>query len=465
MSLAPSGLHRIAAAAALAALLAGCAAARHEPTVLAVEDAPAAWQRPGGSAAVHARWWQSFGDPVLERHVERALERNTDLRTAIARVAEARAMSAAEHGTELPSIDLVGGYARSRSISPVTLRPYLATNRQAAFDVAWEVDLFGRLAALSAASDATLAAREDVRDATALAVASATANAYIELRALDERLAIARRTLEARRSALALAREWFEIGQSSALELAQAEAEYRSTAQAVPQLQLGIARQAQALSILLADVPGEIERGANLLSLDPPPLPDVGVPSALLRRRPDIAAAEAQVAASDARLTAARAELLPSVQLVASLGRVGSSVLRGDPFTVWSVGGSVLAPIFHGGELRAQVNANAARRDQAVLGYRKAVITAFGEVDDQLAAIERVREQSEQAEAQRTAVAEALRIARTRYREGYASYLDELDAQRNLYTAEQTVVQLRADWLSAHVNLYRALGGGWGDSL
>jgi len=452
---------RIACAGLLAAGLAGCALVRHEPVVVKVDDAPAAWRHGGGQAPVQDHWWRAFGDPVLERHVERALERNTDLLIAIARVAEARALSVAEHGAELPQVDLGVGKARSQSISPVSLKPYLATNKSATLEVAWEADLFGRLSALDAASDASLAASEDLRDATALAVAAQTASAYIDLRALDERLAIARRTLEARRAALALARARFEIGQSSALELAQAEAEYRATAQAVPQLVLAIERQARALSVLLGDVPRDIERGSDLLALSAPPVPDVGIPSALLRRRPDIAAAEARVAASDAQLAAARAQLLPSVQLAGSIGRVGSTVFRGDPFTVWSIGASVLAPIFHGGELRAQVDADAARRDQALAGYRRAVITAFSEVEDQLAAIEQVHAQGEQAQARRAAVAEALRIAHNRYREGYTSYLDELDAQRNLYDAEQTVVQLRADWLTAHVDLYRALGGGW----
>jgi outer membrane protein, multidrug efflux system len=456
-------LRPCAVAAAIAALCAGCAAPRHASPTLQVDDAPAAWQRRGGEAPLRDRWWRAFDDPVLERHVERALARNTDLRVAIARVAEARAESAAEHGAELPRVDLEVGEVRSRSISPVTLRPYLATDRQATVQVAWELDLFGRLAALSAASDASLAASADLRDATALAVASQTASAYLNLRALDERLAIARRTLEARRSALVLARSLSEIGQTSALERVQAEAEYRSTAQAIPQLQLAIERQAQALAILLGDMPGEIERGAELLSLTAPTLPDLGIPSRLLRRRPDIAAAEAQVAASDARLDAARAELLPSVRLAASLGRVGSSIFRDGPFSVWSVGGSVLAPLFNGGQLKAEVDAAAARRDQAIAGYRKTVITAFGEVENQLAAIEHLQEQAEQAQAQRVALAEALRIARNRFREGYSSYLDELDAQRNLFAAEQTVAQLRADWLTAHVDLYRALGGGWDD--
>lgn len=419
------------------------------------------WQRAGGDAVLEARWWREFGDPVLASYVERALERNTDLRTAMARVAEARAVARAEHGAELPQVDFGAGGERSRSISDVTLHPYLATDWKSAFEASYEVDLRGRLAALSKAGDATLEASRAARDATALAVASATASAYINLLALDERLSLARRTLDARRDALRVAGSRQQSGYSSRFELAQAQAEYNATAGAIPQLELALERQAHALSALIDETPADIVRGRGLVALAPPPVPALGVPSTLLRRRPDIAAAEFQVAASDAQLDAARAQLLPSLQLSTSLGRVGSTVFQGDPFTIWSLGASVLSPIFNGGRLHAQADAAGSRRDQTILAYRKIVVNAFVEVEDQLAAIEHLKEQARQAMEQRAAVAEALRIARSRYIEGYASYLEELDAQRTLFGAEQTVAQLQADLLTAHVNLYRALGGGW----
>ncbi|MFD0320063.1 TolC family protein [Lysobacter gummosus] len=147
--------------------------------------------------------------------------------------------------------------------------------------------------------------------------------------------------------------------------------------------------------------------------------------------------------------------------MTGSLGSLESSLLHGDPIRVWSVGGSVLAPLFNHGRLRAQAQASAARRDQAVLGYQKTVLTAFSEVEDTLAAIGYLHEQRDQARQQQQALAEALRIARNRYNEGYASYLEELDAQRNLFNAELTVLQLQGDALTAEVNLYKALGGGW----
>jgi multidrug efflux system outer membrane protein len=445
--------------AALAMLVVACTTPPSpppEPPAL-----PAAWSAPGGSAAVEPGWWSAFGDPALERLVRQALQHNTDLRLAAARVAESRALSQAQHGTEWPSIEFEGDAQRARAIFPVTGRPYDATTRLGQFQASYEVDLWGRVDALGRAADANLTASRYAHDAAALGVVSTVASAYLGLRALDARLAVARETLASRDAAVALARSREHQGYTSKLELAQAEAEYRSTAQVVPQLELAISRQEHALSVLLGAAPSPIERGLSLDEIRLPPLPATGLPSELLRRRPDIAAAEAQVAASDAQLAAARAQLLPSLSLSASLGEISSDVFHGDPFMLWSLGGSVLAPIFEGGRLRAQVTANMSRRDQALIGYEKTVLGSLSEVEDQLVGIDRLQQQSVQVEAQRQALADALRIATNRYREGYASYLDQLDAQRNLFSAQQTALQLRADLLNAEVGLYRALGGGW----
>lgn len=441
-------------------LLQACATV-HTNAPASIPPAPAAWQGQSGSAVVEPDWWAGFGDPMLTQCVRQALLRNTDLRIAYARVAEARALSAAQHGAEWPSLDLGLGAERSRSISEVTGKPYYSTSGQAQFQASYEVDLWGRIKALGEAADANLAASEAARDSAALAVASTTAAAYINLRALDERLDLARRTLVSRESAIALARAREQTGYASKLELAQAEAEYRATAQAVPQLELAASRQEHALQILLGVASGAIERSTSETPMRLPALPDAGVPSDLLHRRPDIAVAEAQVVASDAQLAAAKAQLLPSLRLSGALGGVGSSVLTGDPFKVWSLGGSILAPIFNGGRLRAQVEVNASRRDQALIGYEKTVLVAFAEVEDQLAALALIRRQATELDAQYRAVQEALRIAHNRHEAGYASYLEELDAQRTLFSVEQSSVQLRADLLQAHVNLYRALGGGW----
>jgi multidrug efflux system outer membrane protein len=439
-------------------VLQGCAGTqrRSDEALAAIVPQPAQWQAAAGSAPLHREWWRGFGDPVLAGLVDEALARGIDLRQAVARLTEARAVARAQDAAAWPTLDFGLGGERSRSISEVSGKPFLSNQYQGQFVAGYEVDLWGRIAALRQAADANGEAAAAARDAVALSVAATVANSYIQLRALDARLDLARRTLASRERSLALTRSREQRGYGSGLESAQAEAELRATAQVIPQLELAIEQLERSMNVLLARTPGPIERGAPLLALTDP-----GLPSALLRRRPDIAGAELQLAASDAQLAAARAQLLPSLRLSAALGRAGASVLSGDPFTVWSAGGSVLAPLFNGGRLRAQVDLGASRRDQALLAYERTVLSAFAEVETQLAAYGLQQAQLMQAQAQRVALEDALRIAGRRYREGYASYLDELLAQRNLFAVEQNVLQLQADLLATEVNLYRALGGGW----
>jgi multidrug efflux system outer membrane protein len=446
--------------AALIVVLQACSIPR--TAVPAVADVPSAWQGQAGTAIVALDWWSTFNDPALTRYVERALASNTDLRLASARVAEARALSAVQHGSDVPTVNLAGGGVRERTISVVTGKPLRETAYQGEFEASYEVDLWGRVRALDDAADANYLGSIAAREAAALSVASATAATYLGLRTLDERLALARATLQSRQRALDLARSLQSTGYASSLELAQAESEYRATAQVVPQLELAIQRQEHALSLLLGAAPGPLERGVSLAQFNLPLVPNAGIPSQLMRRRPDIAIVEAQVTANDARLASSKADLLPALRLSASFGTAGANILTGDPFAIWSIGGSVLAPLFNGGRLRAQVDANASRLDQALISYEKTVLSAFVEVEDQLSALALLQDQAAQLEAQRVAVENALRIAHNRYQAGYASYLEELDAQRTLFTVEQSAAQLRGDILGAYVNLYRALGGGWG---
>jgi NodT family efflux transporter outer membrane factor (OMF) lipoprotein len=438
--------------------LAGCAhGLRPAPDVRV--DPPIAWRTQAGSTAlVDPGWWNAFGDPVLTDLVTHALARNTDLAIAVARIDEARAAERLARSQLWPSIDAVLGASYSRSLGPLG-RPVEATVVQPAFQAAYEVDLFGRIRGQVDAARAGTLAADAARDAAALSVAAATASSYITLRSLDARLRTARETLVSRSEALRIARSRARVGYTSQLELRQAEAEYEATAQAVPQLELAIARQEDALSVLAGELPYPIERGATLAQLRVPPVPDV-LPSSLVRRRPDIAQAEYALAASDATLASARAQFLPQVRLTASAGQLVTSALS-DPVAVWSLGGSILAPLFNGGRIRAQVDSAAARRDQAAWAYRRTVLNAFREVEDALAATDRLARQRQHLEAQRAALAEALRHARNRYQAGYTGYLEQLDAQRALLNTELALAQVRADELNARVAAFQSLGGGW----
>jgi NodT family efflux transporter outer membrane factor (OMF) lipoprotein len=243
------------------------------------------------------------------------------------------------------------------------------------------------------------------------------------------------------------------------LELRQAEAEYEATARIVPQVELAIRRQENALRFLAGQAPGPIARGKPLADLDFPAVA-AGLPSELLRRRPDIAEAEYRLAASDSNLAAARKRFLPQVRLTGSAGYAISTLLA-DPISLFSLGGSILAPIFSGGRLEAQAEGAAARRDQAAFAYRRTALGAFREVEDALAASQRLDEQRAIAAAQVAQLAEGLRLATNRYRAGYSPYLEQLDAQRGLLSARLGLIDDIAAALTSRVQLFAALGGGW----
>lgn len=445
---------------AMAVLLAGCAAPDPPHPVASRVVAPSEWRTAlPATGNVSRDWWNGLGDPVLGDLVEAALGNNPDIAIAAARVQEARASERLARAQLFPTLDLGAGVTQSRSISAFGTSSE-TTAGQPLFQAAYEVDLFGRIANQVEAARRATEASEAARDAAALAVASATASGYVTLLGLDARRAVVQATIASRAEALRLARSRSEAGYTSDFELRQAQAEYEATAQLLPQVELAQRRQENALSLLIGQSPRVIARGAALDRLRPLPIP-AGLPSDLLRRRPDLAQAERTLAASDSSLAAARAQYLPSVRLTGSAGLTLSSALV-DPVSIWSLGASILAPLFEGGRLRANVEGAAARRDQAAFAYQRAALTAFREVEDTLAAVDRLAAQRVRLEAQRVALADALRHATNRYRAGYATYLEQLDAQRALLNSELSLVQLRTDQVNALIALYQAMGGGWG---
>ena len=443
-------------------LLAGCIGPRPEAPSAAAVVPPPAWRTalaPG--APIRADWWAGFGDPVLGNLIERALANNPDLGTAAARIDEARAQQRLSRAQLLPLVSGAAPASDARTLSAFGT-PSTNFGGQPSVTASYDLDLFGRLRQASAATRAQVLASEGARDTVRLAIASSVASGYITLRALDARLTVAQATLAARAEGLRIARRRAETGYTSNLELHQAEGEYRATEQLVPQAELAISRQENALSVLLGDAPGAIPRGLPFAQIAPPPVPE-GLPANLLRRRPDLFQAEQTLVAVDRNLDSARAAMLPNIGLTGSAGLVLSTALA-NPVGVFSLGGSILSPLFDGGRLRAQTDASTARRDQAAFVYRRAALTAFREVDDSLAGVQRLGEQARALTGQRDALAAALRNASNRYRAGYSSYLDQLDAQRGLLTAELAAIQARADQLNAYVLLYQAMGGGWSQS-
>jgi NodT family efflux transporter outer membrane factor (OMF) lipoprotein len=450
---------RFAAPTLLAMALASCAGPKVATTEVAPVRPPPAWRTESGPAApLQQDWWQAFGDPAMTALIEQALANNTDIAIATGRVREVRANLALARAQMLPTLDAAGAGGRSRSVNAFG-RPAEQNFAQPQVQVAYEVDLFGRLADQTSAARSSYFASEAARDSVRLSIAAAVANGYVTLRNLDARLEVARETVRARSESLRIARSRVGRGYSPKLELQQAQAEYDATAQIVPQIELAMARIENGLSLLIGETPRAIARGVALDQLALPSVPGA-LPSELLRRRPDVAQAEYQLAASDSNLAAARKRFLPQVRLTASAGAAFSTLLA-DPITIWSAGGSILAPLFAGGRLTAQAEAAGAQRDQAAFAYRRTALTAFREVEDALAAVRLIDAQVASAQSQRDALAEGLRLATNRYREGYSPYLEQLDAQRGLLGAELSLIQLRADALSARIQLFQALGGGW----
>ncbi|AYJ86845.1 efflux transporter outer membrane subunit [Sphingomonas paeninsulae] len=441
--------------------IAGCAGPRSQTPVAAAVAPPPAWRTAlGNGQPIRADWWVAFGDPVLTELVERALTNNPDLSAAAARVEEARAQERLSRAQLLPNISAGAGASEARALDPFG-NAETSPGAQPTIEASYDIDLFGRLRAANAATRAQLLASEGARDTVRLGIVSSVATGYITLRALDSRLLVARDTLAARGEALRIARRRAETGYTSRLELHQAEGEYHATEQLIPQAELSIERQENALRVLLGDVPATVMRGVALENFATPAIPD-GLPADLLRRRPDLYQAEQNLVAADRSLDSARRAFLPNISLTGSVGLVISTLLPGsDSVGVFSIGGSILQPIFDGGRLRAQQGIAASRRDQAAFAYRRAALNAFREVDDSLTGVLRSGQQAVALAGQRDALAAALRNASNRYRAGYSSYLDQLDTQRGLLTAELALVQARADRLNAYVTLYQAFGGGW----
>jgi multidrug efflux system outer membrane protein len=442
-------------------LLAGCAGPRARLPTDALVRPPTSWR--GGATSsdeVEADWWRGFNDPALNTIVEIALAHNSDIAIAATRVAAARADYRLARAQGHPNVAATLAGGRDRDINPGFGVPETQTTGEGEVAISYDVDLFGRLAATTASAKASLLASEAARDNIRLATIAAAASGYITLRGLDAQLLVLRETLQARGAELRVAKRRAEAGYGTELELAQAEAAYDATEQQIPATELAVTRQEDGLSLLLGANPRDIGRGRELDLLVAPAVP-LSLPASLLRQRPDIAEAERQLAATDRALDSARAAFMPDIQLSAIGGLSDSTLLDGSPLGIWSLGGSILAPIFSAGRLEAAQDAAVARRDQAAFTYRKAALTAFKEVEDALQAVKRDEEQEQVLTAQRDSLARALKLAENRYREGYSPYLDQLDAQRGLLIAQLALVRARVDRLNALVTLYQSLGGGW----
>jgi len=447
-----------------AAALGACQSVDVEPAKPTLQI-PAQWRASSGPASpAEQLWWRNFHDNHLNRYVDQALRNNSDVLIARERINEYQAQVYASEGSLFPSLDAGLSGTRARSQSAATGLPAYGTLYKGSLTASYDVDLWGVNRSTARAAEASLEAQKAAAAAADLTVASSVASGYVTLLALDEQLRVTQSTLKSREEAFNLAKRQFETGYSSRLELMQSDSELRATRAQIPQLQHQIAQQENALSLLLGGNPGAVARSSDFATLTPLRLPSQ-LPSSLLNRRPDIVQAERQLIAADASLASSRASLLPSINLTAS-GSVQDRTLPGlldNPLQLWSLGGSILAPLLNRQALNAQVDISQSQRNQALYSYEKTVRNAFKEVNDSLDAITRYQEQLTELIAQQEVAQETLRIAQNRYRNGYSSYLDVLDAQRTLFSVQTSVVETKNNLLLAQIDLYKALGGGWSD--
>lgn len=426
---------------------------------------PAVYSQAGAQGENTAIAWRDyFTDPRLQQLIALALDNNRDLRVAALNLEQARAQFQVQRSALLPNL---GGVASAnRGNSQVTGE--LGTTYTVGLAVsAWELDFFGRIHSLKEAALAQYLATDEGRKAYELTLVSSVAQGWLALIADEELLDISRRTLLTREESIKLAKLRFDAGFASELDYRQAESLTEAARATFAQQQRQRALNEHALALLLgAQIPPEVLssiQGAKLSQVTPMTDIPAGMPSDLLIRRPDIRAAEQQLIAANANIGAARAAFFPSISLTAQYGSVSNDLSNLFKSGTWgfNIGPSLNLPIFTGGRLTANLQSARAEREIAVAQYEKAIQTSFKEVSDALASrttlAEQARAQTAQAEAER----KRFYLSDLRYRNGVASYLDLLDAQRSLFALEQADVQVRLSQLMNQINLYKALGGGW----
>ncbi|QGZ37937.1 NodT family efflux transporter outer membrane factor (OMF) lipoprotein [Pseudoduganella flava] len=419
-----------------------------------------------GAAATPLDWRDYFDHPALQALIARGLACNGDVRTAAARVREAAALAGLQHANRFPAIGAGIDVQRNRiphDLSP-TGHDLLSTQYQAGVQVSWEADLWGRLAALDDAALQAWLGSEASRRAVALALIGQVAERYLALRELDERIVLAERTLASRNASLRIFRRRVEEGATARLDLAQVQTLQTQAEALVSQLRQQRALQAHALDVLTGgagEPPPEQGRFDDLLVLRPLA---AGLPSDVLLARPDVAAAERQLRAARYQVDAARAAFFPRISLTGSYGSASAQLagLFDNGSHAWTFAPTLAQPLFDFGRNRANLGAAEARTEAAVATYDKTIRTAFREVADALASRHHLADQVRIGETALAAQRERDRLARLRYDNGATTYLEVLDAQRDLLTAEQQQVQVRRALLSAQVSLYLALGGGSG---
>jgi outer membrane protein, multidrug efflux system len=427
------------------------------------------------SSTLEPAWWTNFGDPVLNHLIDEAQRTAPDLAQAEARVREARAMRGVAGAAEYPEVDAGAAYARTHGsanvplgVPPGGLGPGIDGNLyQAGFDASWEIDVFGgtrrRIEAANAEYEASLAGRGDAT----LMLTGEIARDYVLLRGAQRQLAVARDNLSIQRDALALTRSQFDAGLASRLDVVRAQAQVEATEAEIPTFVVDARTAIYRIGALMGVPPESLLTELDTPQAIPTPVADVpvGLPSDLLQRRPDIRAAERQLAAANARIGAAKADLYPHFYLTGAAGleSLDASTFLTAPSRYLSIGPGISWLVFDAGKVRFTVEAQEARTEEATAQYQRVVLDALRDVETALVSYGQAKIRRERLAAEATAERDAVDLAERLYRQGLEDFLPVLDAERSLYVAEDKLAQTDRDTDIALVALYKALGGGWHD--
>ncbi len=422
------------------------------------------------AAAVPAEWWKLFGDQRLDELVASALERNADMRIAVARIEETDANLREAGAAFLPEIDLAATPQRQRisgaTATPVPSSiPLVRNDIRLALGTSYELDFWGKLRRALEATRASALGSRYAKEVVTLSLAGLTAQAYFALRSLDAQVALTRATLTSREETLDMVRRRARGGIASDLDLNQAELSRADASAQLKELQRQRALVLHQLATLTGRLDLSLAEGklSDLLNLPLPPLPPTGLPSTLLERRPDVLLAEQQLVAANAQIGVARAAMFPTISLTSYLGAESTSLsnLLSSGASIWSIGFGLTAPIFDAGRYAARTQAAESRQKQAVGVYQKAVEAAFRDVADALANVTLTAAAEQDQRDRALAARNVLRLATLRYESGYSAYLEVLVAQAAANDAELAFVRNRQAHLAASVDLMKALGGGW----
>ena len=459
--------HGLVLACAAVAMLSGCTTLGPDykrPDV----PLPQAWRSEQANAkdVVNTAWWQAFGDPALDELIAGAIDANKDLMLATLRVEQfdARLQISRADGRPQAGYKASAQHQRYSEERPVLLPPRIDPIQDAfelGANLSWELDLWGRVRRANEAARADLMASEDARHAVMLTVVTSVATSYIQLLSLDHELELARETGKNRSDALSLVQKKYEGGAATRLDVAKAKAAMYDVSVAIPDLERQVAALENAISLLLGRNPGPVKRG-KLQALALLPVPQ-GIPSDVLARRPDVLEAEQNLISANARIGVAKAQYFPTISLTGLLG-LGSNELGSllqHSATTGSIGAGLLGTIFSGGRIKGDIRETEAMQKQMLVKYQQAVQTALSEVEDALVFRAKAGEMATAGEQQLDALRDALQLSGARYEGGQSSYLDVLDAQQDLYEAQDQQVGRQRDTYLALVSIYKAMGGGW----